>query len=193
MSDADIIDAEFEHVDDAFAPTRPQRRPVPHKHVPAEDFGRASPGAYPHMNLFSNTKTRKKPARRRSAAGFAALVVAASAIGFWLSGGHALFTGSAVERGLTLSGISVDPLRVQDESYFVLHGVISNESSNAQQVPLLAIESGEAREGQVPLYARAGREKLAAGESTRFRVRVPAAIRDYDQLTISLAGAGTAR
>lgn len=145
------------------------------------------------MNLFSNAKTRRKPVRQRSAPAFAAVVIVASAIGFWLSGGHALFTGSAGKGGLTLSAISVDPLRVQDESYFVLHGVISNESADARAVPLLAIESGEGQEGQMPLYARTGKEKLAAGESTRFRVRVPSTVRDYDQLTISLAGAGTAR
>ncbi|WP_136658397.1 hypothetical protein [Nitratireductor sp. XY-223] len=181
-------------MDDAVRPAVPrQRQTAPQVEVPAEAFGRAATGAPPHMNLFSKTQPRKRRVQQRPVAGFAALVALLCAVGFWLAGGHALFAGASADRGLTLSRISVDPLRVQDESYFVLHGVISNESSDARTVPLLAIESAGAPEGQVPLYARAGKQQLAAGESTRFTVRVPSAIRDYEQLTVSLAGAGTAR
>ncbi|WP_419906682.1 hypothetical protein [Hoeflea sp.] len=196
LSADDVIDAEFEHVDDEIRPTKPvQRRTAAANDIPAGNFGKAEPRMPPHMNLFSNKSPRPKRVRQRSTAGFAFAVATLCLIGFWLAGGHALFAGAGGSsgHGLTLSSVAVDPLRVQNKSYFVLHGVISNRSSDAQAVPLLAIETGEAADGQVPFYARAGKEQLAAGESTRFRVRVPSGVRDYDQLTISLAGGGTAR
>ena len=104
-----------------------------------------------------------------------------------------LIIGTTPEPGLTLSNVSVDPMRSSGQSYYVLHGEITNRSADDHDVPLLAIGAGEQSDDALPLFANAGKKKLAAGESTRFRVRVPNAVRDYNQLTVTLAGGGTAR
>ncbi|MCY6383638.1 hypothetical protein [Hoeflea prorocentri] len=196
LFDSDIIDAEFEHVDDDIRPTRPvrNRAPAVRPEVRATDFSRSVPEPHGGANFFTNQPFARREDKKRSASGFVGLVAAVSLLAFWVSGGHALFSGGAGSGdGLSLSDVSVDPLRVRDESYFVVHGVIKNNSADSQDVPLLTIAPDETQSDELPLYARAGKEKLAAGESTRFRVRVPSNVRDYGNLSVSLAGGGTAR
>lgn len=192
----DIIDAEFEHVEDDIRPARPVRDPAPvvRPQVRATDFSGTAKESQRGAQFFSNRPSGRKDVAKRPAAGFAGLVAVVSLLAFWISGGHALFSGgTGAGDGLGLSDVSVDPLRVRDTSYFVVHGVIKNHSADSQDVPLLTISPQEARGDQMPLYARAGKERLAAGESTRFRVRVPSNVRDYGNLSVSLAGGGTAR
>ena len=145
-------------------------------------------------NFFTGQSVRESEGAKRPGVGFAGLVAVISLVAFWVAGGHALFSGGTdAGDGLSLSDISVDPLRVRDTSYFVVHGTIKNHSDDSQDVPLLTISPDEPTVDQLPLYARAGKERLAAGESTRFRVRVPSNVRDYGNLSVSLAGGSTGR
>ncbi|MCP4318689.1 MAG: hypothetical protein GY789_22510 [Hyphomicrobiales bacterium] len=196
----DVIDAEFEDIEGGVRRMPPEpfsgRVEIDPVDVRASDFDDIVTGSTDRLDLFSGRKPPEKQGFRLSTTGYSAIIVVLCLTAFWFSGGYALapgLLGNLSGEGLTLSRVSIDPLRVRDSSYFVVHGVIKNDSSDDQDVPLLAIGPGAAPEGTVPLYARAGKNRLAAGESTRFRVRVPNQIRDYDQLTVTLAGGGTAR
>ncbi|MEX3011424.1 hypothetical protein [Hoeflea sp. TYP-13] len=200
MAGDDIIDAEFELVEDDAAPRPPKPDIRTKSYVPtddrAPDFSGAKTGGADRLDLFSDKKSGKKRALRLSPAGFTAAIAVLSLCVFWFSGGYALapgLFGGSSGKGLSLSRVTIDPVRVNDGSYFVVHGLIKNDSADDRDVPLLAIGPGPVSGEQMPLYARAGKKRLAAGESTRFQVRVPNQIRDYDQLTVTLAGGGTAR
>lgn len=161
------------------------------------DFDDVAARGSDRLDVFEAGKKRSKSrSSGMSATGFAVAIGALSLAVFWFAGGYALapsLFGSGGDKGLSLSEVSIDPMGVGGESHFVVHGVIKNDSTDPHDVPLLEIAPGETEQGELPLYARAGKKRLGAGESTRFRVRVPNTVRDYDQLTVTLAGGGTAR
>ncbi|MEM6463417.1 MAG: hypothetical protein AAF724_16035 [Pseudomonadota bacterium] len=200
-SPADVIDAEFEDIEVAVkaVPFSLDREPVETRPVaaPAPRFDEISGGGSDRLELFSADKRGKSSVRNGlSAAGFAIVVGAASLCAFWLAGGYALapkLFEMGSDTGLSLSGVVIDQSREAGGSHFIVEGVIKNDTVADHSVPLLAIAPGSASESQLPLYARAGKRRLAAGESTRFRVRVPNQVRDYGNLTVTLAGGGTGR
>jgi hypothetical protein len=196
----DVIDAEFEDIEigphEAPARSPARRTAVDTVTVRPPDFDDVLSRNPDRLDLFSVRKGPEKQRFRLSSPGFMVAVGVLCLGAFWFAGGYALAPGllsAGNGRGLSLSSVSVEPMRVSGKSYYVLHGEIRNESSDAHDVPLLAIAPGEKPDGSLPLFARAGKNRLAAGESTRFRVRVPDAVRDYNQLTVTLAGGGTAR
>ncbi len=196
----DVIDAEFEEIEvgQSGRTAHPPARRIAAEPVAVRppDFDDVVSRNADRLDLFAARKAPKFKRLRLSPAGFVAAVGLLSLCAFWFAGGYALapsLFGTGENPGLTLSNVSVDPMRSSGQSYYVLHGEIINRSANEHDVPLLAIGPGEEAEGSLPLFANAGRKKLAAGESTRFRVRVPDTVRDYNQLTVTLAGGGTAR
>ena len=196
----DVIDAEFEEIEvepTSGAPRLPARRiAVEPLAVRPPDFDDVLSRNADRLDLFSARKPPKSMQLRLSSVGFMLAVGVLSLCAFWFAGGYALapsLLGKGPDPGLALSNVSVDPMRSSGQSYYVLHGEIVNRSANVHDVPLLAIGPGEEAEGRLPRFANAGRKKLAAGESTRFRERVPDTVRDYNQLTVTLAGGGTAR
>ena len=196
----DVIDAEFEEIEigPRHIPARqPERRvPVEPAAVRAPDFDDVLSHNADRLDLFAARKGPDLGPFRLSSVGFVAAVGVLCLCAFWFAGGYSLapaLFGTGPEPGLTLSNVSVDPMRSSGQSYYVLHGEITNRSGDEHDVPLLAIGAGEPDEGALPLFANSGKRKLAAGESTRFRVRVPDTVRDYNQLTVTLAGGSTAR
>ena len=196
----DVIDVEFEDIESGarYVPRQPATQPpiVRPATVREPDFDDMAMHGADRLDVFSARKSAARAASGMSTAGFAAAIVVLSLAVFWFAGGYALapgLFGAGSGSGLTLSSVSVDPALVRDGDFYVVQGVIRNESATDHDVPLLAIAPGESADGELPLYARAGKQRLAAGESTRFRVRVPNQVRDYGQLTVTLAGGGTAR
>ncbi len=196
----DVIDAEFEEIEvgprQMPAQKPAQAIPVEPVAVRAPDFDDVLSRNADRLDLFSTRKEPELGRSRLSSIGFVAAVGVLSLCAFWFAGGYSLapgLFGTGSEPGLTLSNVSVDPMRSSGQSYYVLHGEITNRSAAEHDVPLLTIDAGEPAKDVLPLFANAGKRKLAAGETTRFRVRVPDTIRDYNQLTVTLAGGGTAR
>ncbi|MEM9104232.1 MAG: hypothetical protein AAGC96_01145 [Pseudomonadota bacterium] len=196
----DVIDAEFEEIE--VVPRQiPARQPAPRVSVDpvavrAPDFDDLLSDGADRLDLFAARKSPEPLGFRLSSIGFVAVVGVLSLCAFWFAGGYSLAPNLfATDQGpgLTLSNVSVDPMRASGQSYYVLHGEITNRSTDEHDVPLLAIGAGAASDESLPLFANSGKMKLAAGESTRFRVRVPDTVRDYNQLTVTLAGGGTAR
>ena len=198
----DVIDVEYEHVDaqgrtiEVIQPVENRKYGVP----PVRDklFASSdSSGQGGRLGLFSSQNAQRRPVLRVSRFAFAGLVTVFSLMAFWVAGGHVIVTwlgGTSGDRSLTLSNVSTLPDRVGGESALVVHGQISNPTETALEVPLIAIETDAGKAaGDAPLFVRAQKEKLAAGESTRFRVRVSRPSRGHKELTITLAGGGAGR
>tara|TARA_R110000751_G_scaffold272764_1_gene373114 strand:+ start:132262 stop:132990 length:729 start_codon:yes stop_codon:yes gene_type:complete len=199
----DIIDVEFEHVEGKATGAKPPQKP-PQK-PPFPDDLYAHHGAQgdqrisgERLTVFSNGVQPGKPTAKRPSAGFMIVLVALCLGAFWFSGGHVIatyFAGAsrqAGQEGLVLSDIEAGPHYEQSGSYLLLHGTIRNNAAVSKTVPLVTIQSAADDRGATLHYVRAPKKQLNAGESVRFRVRVPSSLRNHDKLTISLAGAGSA-
>ena len=199
----DIIDVEFEHVEgkasEVKRPQKPQQKPPFPDDLYANDSAHGNNSiSGERLTVFSNGIQPDRSTAKRPSARFMIVLVAACLGAFWFSGGHVIatyFAGSsrtAGQEGLVLSDIEAGPHYEQSGSYLLLHGTIRNNSAVSKTVPLVTIQSAAEDRGPQLHYVRAPKKHLNAGESIRFRVRVPSSLRNHDQLTISLAGAGSA-
>jgi hypothetical protein len=202
LRQADVIDVEFEHVDELRRPAWPRvSKPVdqgaPLDHAPTPDrieFKDGHSAANRRLNVFSGESQEPRGGWTFPTAGFAAAVIIVSLCGFWFAGGHvitAMMSQGASD--LTLSDVASRNVAGTDGNVVMVRGKISNETQSVLEVPLIAIETGGQSESEPPLYVRAPKKQLAAGESTRFRVRVMQPVRGHKDLTISLAGGSGGR
>ncbi len=194
---ADIIDAEYEHVDALGKAVQ-----SPHNHASARPFDPVRPtaavpldpktgSAHRRLNLFSAGRPAAASATRWSAAGVVAIGLAVAGT-VWFAGGYGIVSRLATDGGLTLSNLTAAEITGSGGEALMVEGTISNSGDSVLEVPLVAIENTEAA-AQPPLFVRPERDRLGAGESTRFRVRVTQPVRGYLDLTVSLAGGSTGR
>ncbi len=192
LRSADVIDAEFVHVDDAgevialAGSTRNPMRPPVAVQFPTEQ-------ASSRLGVFAGELGSGQNGKPLKQAGFLAAFLALVVGGFWFAGGHTLIPmvfGSGSDR-LHLSDVTSNSIAGLEGQAVLVEGTISNSGGSALDVPLVAIQA--LGKGDEPLYVRAPKKRLAAGESTRFRVRVSPQARGYRELTVSLAGGSTGR
>lgn len=192
LRSADVIDAEFVHVDDAGevialpgSARNPMRPPV------AVQFPTAQ--ASSRLGVFAGEMGSSQNGKPLKQAGFLAAFLALVVGCFWFAGGHTLIPmvfGSGSDN-LHLSDITTHSIAGLEGQAVLVEGTINNSGGSALDVPLVAIQAPG--KGDEPLYVRAPKKRLAAGESTRFRVRVSPQARGYRELTVSLAGGSTGR
>ncbi len=104
----------------------------------------------------------------------------------------ARWTDAEPSGGLILSDVRLkSPGGTQPYSY--IEGAISNGTIDDLDVPLIAVQIEGQKVDAVPFFVRPVRGRLSAGQTTRFRGRVPAPARNHTQLSVSLAGGGSAR
>lgn len=186
LRSSDVVDVDYEHVD-ASGRATPVRK---HRPLRAAAFETATPARHRHLGLFTGAAARRDRSWRLACLVIVAVFVAAAGV-FWFAGGSVLMTYGSRAGGLILSDVQAVDVSASGVSAVMVEGTISNDGDSAQEVPLVAIK-GSGSPGQ-PLFVRARRNTLAAGESTRFRVRLAPPARGYRDLTVTLAGGSTGR
>ncbi len=196
MRGDDVVDAEFVHVDQSGdVVALPGSRNDPMRPPVAVQFPAAQASGQRRLGVFSGEISVAGSRNPLKTAGFASSFVVLVLGGFWFAGGHALapmMLGSNAS-SLHLSEVTSRDIVGMEGQAVLVEGTISNPGGSVLEVPLVAIEAAGQRDGEAPLYVRAPKKQLAAGESTRFRVRVSQPVRGYRELTVSLAGGSTGR
>ncbi len=195
---ADVIDAEFEHVDDRghSIPSRPPVRPMPGPRArqASVDFDDGRSGQYRRLDMFSD---RSRPAGRRLIVPASVLAVAVAGLslgGLWFAGPDPIGTMPA---GLPISAGSMVPDTVPDDAAPV-DAARAPGTAGIQPPPVLALPpatgepAGRRTEGSL-IYVRTPKAQPAAGPGESIRAPVSAPVRSHRDLTVSLAGGSTGR
>ncbi len=188
---ADAEDAVFETLGPAPGPSRDAG-----EQKTADPMRKSAPGdGAANLNVLRGERERPLSGlgnhfRQTGGPVFWGLAVTLVASAFWISGGHALLTGSGAARGaLVIADVQARPGDNPAAGFMLIEATVENRGTASHRIPpvIINIEGDNGNSRQFRLPARAG--NLAPGAHHLFSGRVPMPKNGVDTVSVKLGSA----